>query len=282
MKYIHLLIIVLLFSCSNKTTQDPSQTDIEKDNKIHTEAFQTLLDSNAVEGSIIVYHLESDRFFSNDFVWAEKLRLPASTFKITNSIIGLESDSLLSDTSMFIWDGKPRRMAVWEKDLNLKQAFQASCVPCYQELARKTGVEKMRQMLDTLNYGNMVFDSSTIDLFWLEGESGISCLEQIDFLKRLYLKQLPISSKTSNTIKHIMLLDSNGTYTLYGKTGWAIRNGQNNGWFVGFTESKLGTLIFATNVNPKEEFQMELFPKIRYTLSEEALHYTYTNFLDHE
>ena len=64
--------------------------------------------------------------------------------------------------------------------------------------------------------------------------------------------------------KDIMFIDTiQEEALLYGKTGWAIRNGNNNGWFVGFLEFMNETFYFATNINPKQEFDMDLFPKIR-------------------
>ena len=43
----------------------------------------------------------------------------------------------------------------------------------------------------------------------------------------------------------------------------SIRNGNNNGWFVGYLESQNNTYFFATNVEPKAQFDMRMFPMIR-------------------
>ena len=64
-------------------------------------------------------------------------------------------------------------------------------------------------------------------------------------------------------MKRMMVIEENKEYKLSGKTGWSIRNGNNNGWFVGYTESRNKTYFFATNVEPKEQFDMNMFPMIR-------------------
>jgi len=133
-------------------------------------ALQTLMDTSDLQGVILLYDLEADTYYSNDFGGCKKGQLPASTFKITNSIIALETAVVENDSSLFEWNGEDRMLDVWEQDLTLKEAFHYSCVPCYQEIARKIGANKMNKYLDTLNYGNMDVDSTNIDLFWLQGE----------------------------------------------------------------------------------------------------------------
>ena len=112
-------------------------------------------------------------------------RLPASTFKIVNTIVGLETGIIISDTSLFLWDGRARRLKQWDKNLTLAQAFKVSCVPCYQELARGVGYDRMKLKMESFKYGEMVFDTSSIDRFWLEGESKISQFGQIELFAKV-------------------------------------------------------------------------------------------------
>lgn len=233
--------------------------------------FGALLDSSNMQGVILVYDATNNTLFTNDIEMSKQGHLPASTFKIANSVIGLESGVVDSDTSIFRWDGSPRRLSSWEKDLRLREAFQVSCVPCYQQLARKIGYSRMHDWLNRLNYGHMVFDSAQIDVFWLEGESRISPMEQIDFLQRLHDGKLPVSDKTTQVMKRLMLIETHGQWQLSGKTGWAIRNGNNTGWFVGYLENKSGVYYFAVLVQPDTAFNMELFPIIRKSITMKAL-----------
>lgn len=68
-----------------------------------------------------------------------------------------------------------------------------------------------------------------------------------------------------------MIIEDNGNYKLSGKTGWSIGNGNNNGWSVGFVETEDNTYFFATNVEPNQQFNMDMFPMIRKDLTFKAL-----------
>ena len=265
------LILATFFSCTKhkKTSNKKVDTPVVE-REILTPEFQTILDSAAVEGSILIYDLKNDTYYSNDFQWAEKGRLPASTFKITNSFIALETGVVENDSTLFKWDGEKRSLKVWEQDLILKEAFHYSYVPCYQEVARKIGAQRMSAYLDKLKYGAMDVDTTNIDMFWLEGDSKISQFQQIDFLKRFYQSELPISQSTEMIMKRMMILEENKNYTLRGKTGWSIRNGNNNGWFVGYLETVNNTYFFASNLEPKPQFNMDLFPVIRKNVTGKA------------
>lgn len=269
MKNAYIFFFSFLFiSCFS----EKSDTKKLKTSRVEVEIpeFQSIIDAAQVSGSILIYDLQKNRYYSNNFKWIENAYLPASTFKIPNSIIALESGVVKNDSSVFKWNGEKRNIKIWEQDLIFKDAFQFSCVPCYQEVARTIGAVKMNQYLDTLNYGEMEVTETNIDLFWLEGNSKITQLQQIDFLKRLYLCQLPISERTEMIIKRMLLIEKKESYSLSGKTGWSIRNGNNNGWFVGYLESNEQVFFFATNIVPEKQFDITMFPKIRKEITHKA------------
>jgi beta-lactamase class D len=162
-------------------------------------------------------------------------------------------------------------LPAWEQDLFFRDAFRASCVPCYQEVARKIGAERMKEYLAKLDYGKMIVDSSDIDLFWLEGESKITPEQQVDFLARFYFSKLPVSPRTTDIMKEILVIEKTDSYTLSGKTGWSIRSGNNNGWFVGYIEREGKVYFFAANIDPEIEFNMDLFGVIRTQITMQAL-----------
>jgi beta-lactamase class D len=259
-----IFILVILISCSESIKVKPVQ-------RVIFPAFREILDSAQVTGAILVFDTTENTYYSNDFTWCETGRLPASTFKIPNSIIALETGVMESDSTLIKWDGEKRRLGEWERDLYFRDAFRVSCVPCYQEIARKIGVDRMKAYLAKLNYGHMIVDSASVDRFWLEGESKINPFEQIDFLKRIYYSELPISSRTETIMKRMLFIGENDSVRLSGKTGWSIRNGNNNGWFVGYAEIGRKVLFIATNINPDQEFNMDLFPVIRKEISEKAI-----------
>lgn len=229
-----------------------------------------MLDAARVKGAILMYEPVSDSMYSNDFAWAKVKRIPASTFKITNSIIGLETGVVEDENTAFPWDGEPRSLSIWERDFNFKNAYRYSCLPCYQEVARSVGVERMNLMLDSLGYAEPVADSTNLDLFWLNGDMVVSMYDQLDFLQRIQNKELPIAERTYAIMREIMLLEKTDSYSLFGKTGWSIRNGNNNGWFVGFVETGNKTWYFATNIDPESDFDMDKFAMIRKDITMKA------------
>lgn len=266
-----IIILSLAISCTDKKTTSDKVEKQEKTEKITESEFQTIIDSSNVEGSILIYDFTENKYYSNNFEWANKGRLPASTFKIPNSIIALETNVVKDDSTFLKWDGKKRRLKNWEQDLTLKEAFHFSCVPCYQEIAQKIGVKRMNEYLSKLAFGDMRVDSININVFWLEGESKINQFQQIDFLKRFYKSELPISEITENIMKKMMVIDDNKENKLSGKTGWSIRNGNNNGWFVGYLETASKTYFFATNIEPKKDSDIDQFLTARKEITNRAL-----------
>jgi len=271
MKYLFLFIIATLLSFCTDYENSTNKEERNSENQIVESELQSIFDSLNVVGSVLIYDFQKDLYYSNDFEWAKKGKLPASTFKIFNSIVALESGVVANDSSIFKWDGEKRWMKQWEQDLTLRDAFHFSCVPCFQDVARKIGEERMNNYLTKLDYRNMDVDSNNIDLFWLEGKSRISQFQQIEFLKRFYNSQLPISKRTEKIMKRMIIIEEKDNYRLSGKTGWSDSNGINNGWFVGYVELENKIYFFATNVEPKLRFHMERFPVIRIEITDIAL-----------
>ncbi|MBX2843417.1 MAG: class D beta-lactamase [Flammeovirgaceae bacterium] len=262
-KYLVISVLAFFISCTEKKGNPDNKEKEVVEREISKPEFQEILDSSKIKGAIVIYDLQNDRYFSNDFSWAKKGNLPASTFKVANSIIALETGVVENDSTLFKWNGEKRSLKNWEQDLILRDAFHYSCLPCYQEVAREIGEERMNEHLDKFKYGQMKVDAENIDMFWLEGRSRISPFQQIDFLKRFYLSELPIAKRTEEIMKRMMVMEENDKYILSGKTGWSISDGQDNGWFVGYIESGSKTYFFAANVEPAEHFDMDKFAMIR-------------------
>ncbi len=269
MRTIILLLSLLMWSCA-EIEKTPEKSGVDQAKTVN-DRLALILDAFNLKGILLIYDSHRNKFYSNDIDGAHIGDLPASTFKIPNTIIGLEIGLLEDDRTVFKWDGTERALVQWEKDLSVREAFHLSCVPCYQELAGNIGINKMSEMLSKLNFGAMDVNPQNLTNFWLAGNSKISPYEQIDFLKRFYNTELPISKSTTRTMKSIMVLESRKDYTLSGKTGWALDNDINTGWFVGFVENEAGVFYFATMVMPGEDFDMSTFPNIRKEITKKAL-----------
>lgn len=160
---------------------------------------------------------------------------PASTFKIFNSLVALET-AVAPDESLIIkWDSVTREVPEWNKDLNMREAFKVSAVPYYQEIARRIGPDLMQHYLDTSNYGNKNMKGG-IDQFWLNDSLQISADEQLGFLKRMYFAELPFAERTQRIVKSLMLQEETPAYKLYYKTGWGSNAKNDVMWVVGFAE----------------------------------------------
>lgn len=199
------------------------------------------------QGAFVLYDLNSDQYLRyNPERCADRL-LPASTFKIMNSLIGLETGIIPDENYVIPWDGIQHDIPAWNRDHTLKTAIQNSVVWYFQELARRVGKEKMQQYIDAANYGNEDI-SGQIDTFWLEGGLRISADEQVGLLKRLYEGDLPFSQQAMKTVREILVLEKTETYQVSGKTGSVVRVTPYVGWFVGYVERQGNVYFFATNI----------------------------------
>ncbi|MBP7056341.1 MAG: class D beta-lactamase [Candidatus Omnitrophica bacterium] len=179
---------------------------------------------------------------------------PCSTFKIYNTLIGLELGLINGpDDPWYTWDGIHRDIEGWNKDLTLREAFRVSAVPAYQILARQIGAERMKQYLEQIDYGTKD-TSAGIDVFWLNPSTGtpikISADEQVALLNKLLNGELLFSKKNILILRDIMQVAKTEKGTLYGKTGSAMESDGkwNLGWFVGFLEHNGTTYVFACNI----------------------------------
>ncbi|MFN2456836.1 MAG: class D beta-lactamase [Chitinophagaceae bacterium] len=229
-----------LFSCSpNNVTIDNSLGKFL--NQYNTDGCFALLDNGT--GKFTIYNLK--RYRDSAF-------LPASTFKIVNSLIGLQTGKISSDSMIIKWDGKKRFNPQWNKDLTMYEAFRVSAVPYYQEVARRIGKDTMQQWLDTLSYGTKKIQTN-IDTFWLDNSLKITPDEQLGLVKKLYFNQLPFHKYNQQLVKKAMLFENNSQYSLSYKTGLGRKeNGTMVAWVIGWIEENTHPYFFVLNLENKD------------------------------
>jgi len=205
------------------------------------------------DGTFVMLDMKKNRITVVNAERHTKAYLPASTFKIPNALIALETGVIKDgENPVFKWDGVKREFEAWNKDHTPATAFKASAVWVFQEIARQITDTRMRVYVAQFGYGNRDIGGNE-DSFWLDGKLRISALQQIEFLERFYIGKLPVNPKSVETVKDMMFLEKIGNATLRGKTGW-IPSGDNKiGWFVGWVERGDDTYIFALNLDPNEE-----------------------------
>jgi len=181
---------------------------------------------------------------------------PQSTFKLVNTLIGLE-EGLLTATSRWPWDGEPRKLATWEQDLDLGGALQVSCVPCFQELARAIGRERMAAALAAFDYGNQAMGDS-VDAFWLDGGPlRLTPREQTEFVERMFTGALGVRAEHVELLWSLLEIERDERGVWAGKTGLGAQDGRAIGWLVGYVERDGARWTYATFVRSREGEDVE-------------------------
>ena len=212
---------------------------------------------SGVTGTFVLLDPTTDTLHVTNAGRAKQRFTPASTFKIANSLIGLDVGAVKSVEEVLPFGGKPQRIKSWERDMNLRDAIKVSNVPVFQELARRIGLERMRESVRKLGYGNTEI-GDVVDRFWLDGPLAISAVEQAEFLGRLVQDKLPVSDDAVRAVKEITVLEKTESYTLHGKTGWYWpEKGQQIGWWVGWIDRGGTSYPFALNIDINAEADAE-------------------------
>ena len=207
-------------------------------------------------GAFVLYDQKRDAYVRHNEARCRERFSPYSTFKIPNSLIGLDTGVIADAEFVIKWDEKKYPafnrdtlpFSAWWQDQTLRTAFKRSVVWYYRELALKVGEKRMKEYVDKLDYGNEDA-SGPLNGFWLNSSLKISADEQVEFLKRLHKEDLPVAKRSIKILKEIMTLEETPDYRLSGKTGGGPL-GENRflGWFVGYLETKENTYLFATEI----------------------------------
>ncbi|MCU0395808.1 MAG: penicillin-binding transpeptidase domain-containing protein [Chitinophagaceae bacterium] len=242
---------ILLFALVALTTLGACST-----NNINQEdELKQYFDAQKVEGCFGLFDNGQGQFtIYNMPRYRDSAYLPASTFKIFNSLVALGTGRIFSDTVVVPWDGVVRMgpggdtMHAWNKDMNMREAFAVSNVGFYQELARRIGRDTMQRMLDSIGYGNKKIGDK-IDRFWLDNSLKISPDEQLGLVKKLYFRQLAFQNREQEIVKDMMIREKTDKYILAYKTGWGqTEKGNQLGWMVGWIEENRHPYFFVLNV----------------------------------
>jgi beta-lactamase class D len=205
-------------------------------------------------GTFVGYKIDDYLVIASDGNRSGEAKLPASTFKIPNSVIALETGVVGDpDKDIFKWDGVTRIIEGWNRDHTLRSAIAASAVPVYQEIARRIGAERMQKYLDLFEYGNRDIGGG-IDQFWLTGDLRIDPIQQVDFVDRLRRGTLPVSKRSQELVRDILPVIKAGDSIICAKSGLlgAEVGKPTLGWLVGWAEKGSASTVFALNLDVRE------------------------------
>jgi beta-lactamase class D len=225
-----------------------SGNNVQEDNSL-----EKYFKQEGVEGCFALLDNATNQFtIYNLKRYRDSAYLPASTFKIVSSLIGLQTGQIPSDTAVVKWDGQKSNRPECDKDMNMIDAFRVSCLSWYQQMIRNIPKDTIQRWLNTLEYGNKKI--SKVDSFWVDNSLKIRPDEQLGLVKRLYFNQLPFHRINQETVKQAMVFQNNSNYTLSYKTGWGFKeNGNHIGWVVGWIEENKHPYFFVLNIESSKK-----------------------------
>jgi beta-lactamase class D len=199
-------------------------------------------------GVIVIQDTRTGTVIASDPTRAVETFLPASTFKIPLALIALET-GVVKDAHKDVlpWNGVEWIVPACNADQTLATALARSCLPIFAEIGRRVGDERLNASLTTLGYGN--HDASGGYPYWVNGNLRISALEQIAFIDKLRLGNLPVSPEHMATVRAITTIESRDGYVIHAKTGWADSPDPDVGWIVGWVDRGEASWLFALNLD---------------------------------
>ncbi|HEX7769349.1 MAG TPA: class D beta-lactamase [Dokdonella sp.] len=206
--------------------------------------------AHGVRGSIVVFDEAAGSWHVFDRARAQVPYIPASTFKLFNALVALETHAVADEHEVIRWDGVPRAVGAWNRDHSLASGMKHSVVWFYQAMARRIGPRSMQAWLDRVGYGNRDTGGG-IDRFWLDGGLRISAVEQIRFLRKLASGTLPFRPEVQEAVRRIAIVEAAPGHVLHAKTGWGqVGPDQADlGWYVGWLERDGRRWLFALTID---------------------------------
>ncbi|WP_198411279.1 class D beta-lactamase [Marinimicrobium alkaliphilum] len=209
---------------------------------------EALFSDAGVSGTFVLYDVAENRFVGFDQARAETRYIPASTFKVPHTLIGL-AEGVVNDVDQVLpYGGEPQRFSSWERDMSLRDALPISNVPIYKGLASEITLNRMAENLALMNYGNGEI-GAVVDDFWLVGPLTVSAVEQAVFLADLAQNELPYPANLQEQVRDITLIEQGDDWALHAKTGWTNAPDPNIGWWIGWVVKQGRVYSFAVNID---------------------------------
>lgn len=237
--------------------------------------FSSILEQCHVKGSITIYDLRHHKWYFSDSIDAQRQTQPASTFKIPNMLIALQTNTIENEYVVVKWPGKTDTTLYGYRpdiyhDISVKEAFEVSAGWAFIELAKRIPRTTYKTYLAQSGYGNNNL-SERGDDFWNFGAFGISPKNQVDFLIKLYNGDLPFSARNMNIVRKVMISDTTGGQVIRSKTGWTRIDGRDIGWWVGYQTIGNDVYFFATRLEKQRSEILPSFSECRKKVTLTAL-----------
>ena len=245
-----LLILSPMAHSSEKLIDEPS--DIAE-----------IFKSHKADGTIVLSSLNKNTTYVFNRSRAETRFAPACTFQIANALIVRENDIVKNpDNIICHWDGKKGFIPQWDKDQSARTAFRSSVTWCFQalqdQIIRQIGQKQYLQAINQSTFSKQPIDadntkvSSYLDLVY--NYIPTSALNEVDFVRRVFKRQLPYSPESYDFLAQLMLEESGDGYKLYSKTGAQFDDQwKGHAWYTGYVTTKGNTWLFSVNLKTQSK-----------------------------
>jgi beta-lactamase class D len=237
--------------------------------KVIEKNFRSIFEKYGVDGCFVLYNQADNEYIKYNPTLCDTGYIPASTFKIPNSLIALE-EGVIKDTNQIIkWDGHEWPNKPWNQDQTLKTAMKSSCIWVYIGIAEQVGIEKYQDYINSFDYGNKILTGPPTR-FWLSGLFRISANQQIDFLRKFYNYELPkISRQSIDIVKDIIIIEQTDNYKFSGKTGGGMLTETDYiMWLVGYILKDSKPYFYAMNFKTNDFYKTS---QARYEITKDIL-----------
>ncbi len=187
---------------------------------------------------------------------------PASTFKIALALMGYDSGFLrdAAQPSLPFKPGYPAwGGAEWRKPVNPARWMEHSVVWYSQRITEALGAERLSRNVRAFSYGNADVSgdpgkNNGLERSWISSSLAISPAEQVNFLRGLVQRTLPVRPEAFDKVGAIVeRIEAADGWVIRGKTGSAFPRRPDGafdrdrawGWYVGWAEKEGRTLVFA-------------------------------------
>lgn len=229
-----------------------NDADYDSEFNIDSESLDLSKEMKGYEGSFVLYDEQKDQWTIYQEENAHQRISPASTYKIYDALIALESGIITPEDSHIAWDGTSYPFEEWEQNQTLQTAMKSSVNWYFQNLDAHIGRSKLQTYLKKIHYGNQSIGTD-LSSYWFDGELKISPIEQVNLMIALHHNDFDFHEKNLHAVQQSLALSTSGQTALYGKTGTIMEEGKNtSGWFVGYIEISDYTYYFAINIRGKD------------------------------
>lgn len=204
-----------------------------------------LINDQEMSACFLLYDLKSQKFVKEYNPKRCKLRqAPCSTFKVVLAAMAFDDGILKDENTTFKWNGQKQFLDIWNQDHTAASWMKESVVWYSQVITKKMGRPKLQKYLHQFHYGNEDMSGGLTDA-WLtpapfskqvQPSIAISGYEQIEFMKKLWTNQLPVTPHAHELTQKITLLEITPKgYALSGKTGsgfFDLTSNRRIGWFI--------------------------------------------------